>query len=203
MNSMSGEVIVAGLVTGTHLIEDIGVAVPHQIAVHIPADQALRSKDLWRGIQQGKLFKLDGGSGFHVGSARTAEASRLANLESENHRLTLELAEARRELEAERNRNHGLVDVLAGLQAQLQGVQAAVGRLGDASRDVHNTQVGPGAPSVAAPNGAVGGEAPTFLPDRIRPEAAVAQIRPATETTESSNVANAASKLREMRKQPG
>lgn len=193
MNQMTGEVIVAGLVTGTHIIEDIGIAVPHQIAVHIPAEQALQSKDLWRGIQQGKLFKLDGGGGLRTATrVQTPDNNRVAILEAENQKLRQELLE-------EKRRSAGFQELLAGLQGQLHGVQVALGRLGDAPRVVHVQQVnGHSEPQATE---VVGGEVPTFLPEHIRPETAELQIRPATETAEKSNVSSATNKLREMKKQ--
>lgn len=195
-NGMTGEIVVAGLVTGTHLIEDIGIAVPNQVAVRIPADLAMRSKDLWRGIQQGRLFQLHSGAGLHVAKGPTPTSNREAQLEAENKRL-------RGELDAERMRNDGIQSVLDGLQAQLQGVQMAVGKLGAAPRVVQVMPSGQVVAPVAAGSEVVGGEVPAFLPERIHPDTAETQIRPATETAEKANVTSAASKLRELKKQSG
>lgn len=194
--SLTGEVIVAGLVTGTHIIEDIGISVPHKVAVHISGDLALRSKDLWIGIQQGKLFKLDGGSAFHMSPPRAPnpDTNRMAQLESENAKL-------RQELAVSQAREAGLQNLLAGLEAQIQGVAMAVGKLGEAPRFVQMVSPGAVAQVAQEATGVVGGEVPTFVPDRIRPDTAEAQIRPTIETTEKTNVSSAASKLRELKKQ--
>jgi len=190
VSNVSGEIIVAGLVTGTHIIEDIKVAVGHKVAVRIPGELALRSQDLWRGIQQGKLFQLDGGSGLHVSRAPAPENVRVAELEAQVRQL-------RNELEQERHRNAGLQQLLIGLQTQIQGVQqvAATGQFGYRPVSPANGAPANGAPAVEV----VGGEVPTFLPDRIQPKEAEAQIRTTTETAEKSNVSSAASKLRELK----
>lgn len=193
MNTLAGEIIVAGLVTGTHMIEDIGIAVPHKVAVRIPADLALRSKDLWRGISQSRLFQLSGGAGLHVAKTPTDDANRVGQLEIENKRL-------RRELEAEKNRSAGLESLLSGLQTQLQGVQSAIGRLEALPRVVApmmTSTVASTTPAEAIE--VVGGDIPTFLPSRIHPEEAEAQIRSTTETADTANVPLALSKLRQMR----
>lgn len=200
MTSVAGEIVVVGVITGTHIIEDIGIAVPHKVAVNISAELALRSKDLHRGIQQGKIFMLDGGSGIRAATTPTSDHNRVAQLEAENARL-------KQELDAEKLRNQGLQDVLAGFGAQLQGLNVTLGRLGDRPPQgiqMHGSvpmALGTVAPE-AAP-GVVGGEVPTFLPERIRPDAAESQIRPAMETAEKSNVTSAASKLRELKKGTG
>lgn len=199
MNGMSGDIVVAGLVTGTHIIEDINISVPHQVAVRIPAEMALRSKDLWRAIQQQKVFKLDAGHGLQIAvkptpaSTPDVDSDRVSQLETENKRLTQELA-------LERQRNERLQDLLSGLQAQLQEVKQSLGRLEDGPKVVQVVQASQQA-SPGAVTGVVGGEVPTFVPEKIRPEAAEAQIRSSTETVEKTNVSSAVSKLRELKKQ--
>lgn len=205
---MNGEVVVAGLVTGTHLIEDIGVAVPHQVAVRIPADVALRSKDLWRGIQQNRLFRLNAGSG--LSAAReiqpapppppAAPGPDMVALQQENQRLKTENQRLAADLEKERQRNDTLQNLLGGLTSGLQGVQTAIGKLESAPRVI--VAGSPGAVTAASPE-VVGGDVPTFVPDKILPENVEAQIRAEKETTERSNVASAASRLREMKRGGG
>lgn len=197
---MSGEVVVAGMVTGVHYIEDIQVSVGHRDAVRIPAEVAYRSKDLWRAIQQGFLFKLSAGSGFvpnalpapsppPVDSGLQAEVERLR---AENQRLTTEL-------ETERTRNGTLQTLLTSLTSGLQGVQEAIGKLESSPRVV---VAGPGA-TAAVEAGVVGGDAPTFVPGRIQPTNVETQIRTEKETTDSSNISSAASRLRELRRGGG
>lgn len=207
---MSGEVVVAGLVTGTHLIEDIGVTVPHQVAVRIPADVALKSKDLWRGIQQNRLFRLNAGSGLNIAAevhapppanaAVQQENQRLHHesqrLQQENARLQQENQRLAAELAAERQRNDSLQ---AALVSGLQGVQTAIGKLESAPRVV---MAGPGAAPVGGPD-VVGGDVPTFVPGKILPDNVEAQIRPDKATAERSNVASAASRLRELKRGGG
>lgn len=210
---MSGEVVVAGLVTGTHLIEDIGVTVPHQVAVRIPAEVALKSKDLWRGIQQNRLFRLNAGSGLNIAAEVHAPPPSPPVLQQENQRLHFEVQRLQQEnqrlqqenqrlvgeLAAERQRNDSLQAALVGLTSGLQGVQTAIGKLETAPRVV---MAGPGAVNVGGSD-VVGGDVPTFVPDKILPENVEAQIRPDKATAERSNVASAASRLRELKRGGG
>jgi hypothetical protein len=53
-----GDVRVFGLVAGTHVLEDIGMDVPHGREVIIPADKAARSRDLYKAIGQKCVFRL-------------------------------------------------------------------------------------------------------------------------------------------------
>ena len=55
------DVKVMNVKTGTVLIEDICVDVPQGVVVSIPAEKALRSKDLWRKISQKLIFRFHGG----------------------------------------------------------------------------------------------------------------------------------------------
>lgn len=207
---MIGDIVVAGLVTGTHVIEDIRVAVPHKVAVRIPANDALRSKDLWRGISQGRLFKLDGGSGLHATPApsQAANASRISQLEAQNAELRDENKNLRREVEAANARYEGLQQVLTGLQGQLQGIQGALGRLGDLPAALQGMvmvtpqhgMAAPVAPVSAEDSGVVGGEAPKFIPESIKPKEATTQIQVKSETTDGTNLSAAASRLKELRK---
>lgn len=208
---MIGDIVVAGLVTGTHVIEDIRVAVPHKVAVRIPANDALRSKDLWRGISQGRLFKLDGGSGLHATPApsQAANASRISQLEAQNAELRDENKKLRREVATANARYEGLQQVLTGLQGQLHGIQGALGRLGDLPAALQGmvmvtpqhgmaASVAPGLP--VDDGGVVGGEAPKFIPESIKPKEATTQIQVKSETTDGTNLSAAASRLKELRK---
>jgi len=205
---MIGGITVVGCVTGTHVIEDIKIVVPHKIAVHIPAELVLRSKDLHRSLQGHRIMKLDGGSGLRseapAGSAATAarhqaDAAQVATLLAENKKLRQEL----REVQAQ---SDGLRQVLASLGGQLSGIQGALGRLetqgAQAPAPVHIITTAGQAPVVSQLE-AVGGEAPTFIPGQIAPSGVEASIQVRTETAKDSNLSDARSKLREMRQKAG
>jgi len=195
---MLGGISVVGCVTGTHIIADIGIAVPHKIAVHIPAELLLRSKDLHVALQQGRIMKLDGGSALRVDNkpSHKSEAALIARLEAENKKL-------RRELQEAQNREAGLHQVLTSLGGQLSGIQGALGRLETRQPVIQQVLATPGglAANVEASEfEVVGGAAPTFMPEQIAPTNAETSIQVKHEEASQSNVSDARNKLREMRK---
>lgn len=190
---MSGDYVVTGLVTGTHIIEDIGVPVPHQIAVRIPVELALRSRDLQIGIQQKRLFLLKGGSGLSVVApsnghmpAAPLKSPPPSNAPSEEtQRLRQDLATARQE-------NAELRAALKAQDEKLGAILEAIGKLGQGTIAVEGVQ---------AAVEAVGGEAPMFIPsDGLKSKGAETNIKVAEETVTGASVADAASKLRGLRK---
>jgi len=191
---MSGDYVVTGLVTGTHMIEDIGVPVPHQIAVRIPVDLALRSRDLQIGLQQKRLLLLKGGSGLSVVTppnghmpAAPPKSPPPSNAPSEEvQRLRQDLATARQE-------NAELRASLKAQEEKLEAILEAIGRLSQGGTVT--------AEGVQAAVEAVGGEAPMFIPsDGLKPKDAETSIKVAEETVEGASVADAASALKSLRK---
>lgn len=207
MRGSGGDVVVAGLVTGVHVLEDIKVAVPHKVAVRIPAAVALQSKDLWRSISQGRVFKLDGGSGVVThGTTASADSARIGQLEAALATANAENKKLRQQLAESEARNGGLQQVLAGFSGQLQGIQGVLGRLENLPAALQGVVAVPqqqGVPVagqvVQANPEVVGGEAPKFIPD-IKPTDATTQIQVKKEVTDGSSLQNASSKLRQLRK---
>lgn len=198
---MIGGITVVGCVTGTHLIADINIAVPHKIAVYIPAEQVLRSKDLHRSLQTHRIMKLDGGSALRTDlgatvPTRQADNARIAQLEAENKQLRRELAE----VQARETALHQALGNLGSLASTLSGIQGTLGRLeGQVGQPVLIQGGLAAAGGAQAPSGVVGGEAPTFMPSQITPDNVETSIQVQTETAKESNVSGARSKLREMR----
>lgn len=204
MSETPGGIDVVGLVMGMHVIADIQVAVPFRIMTHITAEQMHRSKDLWRDIQQKKIFQLTGRRSVAPNRPvmqATPDMTRIGELEKENREL-------RRQLASAEQRNQGLQDLLAGLQGQLAGFQKALGRIENLpglAQPVVMQAVPQGfsAPvaAVSAPTEAVGGDAPLFIPSEITPKGAETNIKVASDTEKNSNVSSAASRLKELRRQ--
>jgi hypothetical protein len=194
--NLKGDYVVAGMVTGTHVIEDIKVPVPHQVAVRIPADLAHRSKDLWRGLQQNRLFLLKGG--FSVSGAPehlSVEPPDVAvlgpDLVEENRRLVQELDSAKKE-------NEALRKTLQAQEGKLEAILVAVGRLGEGQAVVASTGV---KASSEATSGAVGGEVPMYIPsDGLKPKGAETNIQVVENTSKGTSVTDAAQKLKELRR---
>lgn len=199
---MTGGISVVGCVTGTHVIADISVCVPHRIAVFIPAEQVLRSKDLHRGLQQGHIMKLDGGSALRQDAPQPTGpdlSSVVARLEAENKQLRLELEVMRSDLEVTRARESGLQQAFAIFGGQLAGIQGALGRL-ESKEPVIQRVGGPSVATAPIPRGVVGGAAPVFIPSQITPETDDVSIQIATAESGESPVSDARTKLREMRR---
>jgi hypothetical protein len=194
---MVGGITVAGLVTGTHVIEDIKIAVPHQIAVFIPADLAYRSKDLWRGISQRQLFQLTGGSGLAVESNSRVlppPSTDLEDTRAENKKLRQQLEEAQRQ-------NLSLQEALQAMQGQLTSILRLLGRIENGEVPLLRGVSGPGLellPSVPAQPRVVGGEVPSFIPDDIHPDDVKTSID--AEVTVGSSVADQVKALRAARR---
>jgi len=194
---IQGGITVTGLVTGTHVIEDIKVPVPHQIAVFIPADLMHRSKDLYIGLQQGKIFQLTGGSGLAVQSSSAPVSAplptnntpkELTALRVENSRLQTELATARQE-------NKTLREEVTVMQKQLGEILGALGRIEASGVTVVGV---PGGMVAVAVSEAVGGDVPTYMPD-LKNDTTKTNIQVEKSKTEGSSIADAASRLKDLR----
>jgi len=182
--------VVVGRVTGTHIIEDINVHVPHMVPITITPEQMYRSKDLYRSLQQHRIFKLDC-TPFRPESppfSAPQDTARLKAVEQENRVLRDKLQKATAQKE-------GLAVRLEGMQKQLETVLTTLGRIEAAGPVVVHS----GGKAVAAATEAVGGEAPTYIPDQIHPENAEARITTEEDTTEGTSVSDAASRLRKLR----
>ena len=195
---MSGDYVVTGLVTGTHIIEDIGVPVPHQIAVRIPADLAHRSRDLWIGIQQKRLFLLKGGSGLSVvvPNGMATAAAKVPNQAKPSPDASKEIQQLRGDLSDARRESADLRASLKAQEGKLEAILTAVGQLSQVS--AASVQA-----AVKAVGGAVGGEAPMFIPDGLKSESVGTNIKVTESTVTGVSVASAASKLRDLKKGRG
>lgn len=181
---MNGGMVVVGRVTGTHMIEDLHVVVPYMVPVALTPEQVVRSRDLNRALQQQKIFKLD------VTPFKPESPSRedwRAELEQENQSLKARL------LVSETQRK-GLEASLEGLQQQLNTVVGILERIEKAGAVV--IRGGEAIPATEA----VGGDVPAYIPDKIHPETVETSITAEEDTTEGSSVADAASRLRELRR---
>lgn len=184
---MNGGMVVVGMVTGKHLIEDLRVVVPHLVPVALTPEQVMRSRDLQIALQQQKIFKLDV-TPFKPLAAPSVPDARTAELEQENKSLRAKLEEAE-------SQKRGLEGRLEGLQKQLDTVLSVLERIEKAGAVV----IRDGTPIPATE--AVGGEVPAYIPEQILPESAKASITAEEDTTEGTSVVDAASRLRKLRRQ--
>lgn len=189
-----GGITVVGLVAGTHYIEDIQVSVPHKVAVFIPIDAVVRSKDLYRALGQKAIFKLDGGGYDPTPNTPVQDDGRIAELVEANRVLTQQLAE-------QQVLNSGLQMCLVTIQQQMATIQAGVVRL--EQRPAGNVMLADPGLVAKSLSEAVGRDAPMFIPSEITPKnVSTDQIQVSTQTTEGTSLSAAGSKLRELRKKP-
>lgn len=129
-------VVVVGLVSGNHFIEDIRVEVPYRMAVPIPAEAVVRSRDLQRAIQEKKLLKVEGalpqgvvmrpGGAIPRSGAVRPQPSRKPPQKSEDSSVRTDNARLARELEESKQREQSLLRQIEGLQTLNQGMQTTM-----------------------------------------------------------------------------
>jgi hypothetical protein len=180
---MTGDVSVVGLKPDTCVLGDIGMDVPHGRVVVVPADKALRSKDLYRSINQGYLFRLQAGPPPAL---------------SMNPLLP--------EVQSLRDRVQQLEEENRALREKLVRAEARVPQDSKLDAILHLLQASPGAatrsdtlPSPALTE-VVDFAAPTFIPSKIRPDDMQAHIQTETSTASGGDVSGAAARLRELRR---
>ena len=197
------DIRVIAVKTGMVLIEDIGIDVPYGNVVSIPAEKALRSKDLYRLLSQRMLFQL------HAGAVHGPNPLPLADFPKLEPSPPVANAESRREGALEQQ-----VSMLrAALEqretvfvAALMSQQAQFAELLQAVRSQPQTvvvQAAPGAgPGTAtrqpSPNAMPSMDAPMFIPSEIKPKDVDARVT-IESTSQESGVGDATAALRKLR----
>jgi hypothetical protein len=189
MSKPTGDIRVFGLVAGTHIIEDIGMDVPHGMTVTIPGELAIRSKDLWRALSQKCLFQLPAAAP-PLALPQQAPGGDLDRLRAESRAIVLE------------GQVRSLEAANMALQAVVQGFQARDQKLDTILTAIQSGMVFAQQPGVSAQaitkQEVADGTAPMFLPSEIRPKGVDARIDVQSESTES-DIATTAEKLRRLR----
>lgn len=178
-------VSVVGLVPETVPLSDIGYDVPHGVVVHIPAEKANNSKELWRALSQRRIFRLQGGPFMPTsrpGPNQEVEALRVrvAELEAENGRLRTALAQRELPLPAD----GGKLDEILALLKQGGGVAVGAAPVRSAPRASAVVEV----------------ETPAFIPSVTRVEPQESRVEVQETATEGGGVADAKSALRKLRR---
>lgn len=178
--------VVIGMITGEHFIEDLRLRVPYRTPVPITDADFLNSKDLNRAVQQ-KYVKV-------VAQASIPSPAPTGNNPVLERRIG-ELQTALRESEKAREILEQKIDNQGG---QLAAILAAIEKIPE--RTVVVAGNGNGA-SKAPGTEVVGGDAPMFIPENI-PLGDRARIN-MHESEGEADLAEAARKLRELRKRQG
>lgn len=189
---MNGDVTVLGLHPGTCVLEDIGMDVPNGTSVTIPADKALRSKDLNRCISQRMLFRLDNGT--------------VLVPKSMPHPLSVELDDLRLRCRLLEEENQKLRVIISQHEASQQGKLDAILTLLQSGVSVtslipRESILTPSTGQGTGTSGVVEMEAPAFVPSKIRPDDFGTAHVQLEKTSSDSGLSEAASRLREIRKQ--
>jgi len=192
-----GDIRVIGLVSPTHLIEDIGRDVPHGVEVVIPVDMALRSKDLWRGISQHALAQLP---------TIATTVPKLSAPDPERPRLEArvrELESVVRDLETQlRVSQAESLSLRFELERSTQAQEHAV-KLDTILAALQNGVVPTAGRPLAAPRQEVAdGSVPTFLPSEIKPRDVTVRIDIQGESSQS-DVSGIGDRLRKIRNKEG
>lgn len=206
-----GDIRVVGLVPDKHTIEDISVNVPYGMTATIPAEMAVRSKDLWAAINQHRVLKLDSKAPVPKFLPPTAlnmpDNKERERLEAKVRELTEKTQELQTEVQGLRTENQSLRTNLMHASSRAPTVSTADPELGS-KLDAIMAAIKSGIPASGKGFGEItvrgtelaDGEAPTFLPSQIRPDDADVRIDIQGQSSESSSVTSAAERLRKLRK---
>lgn len=208
-----GDVLVCG-VSEDVLVEDIQFSIPRGHAIVVPGDKANKSKDLWRLISQGTVFKLQTNSLLHPSKTQkpseAAEeeknealktqiedlASQVTGLRDELQRAKFKLSEQAAleaevgRLQAENARLRADLATRDGLDSKLETILSAV-------KDRPATVVVQGSTQkTATPSD----DAPIFIPSQIKGEGGESRVNVQETTSDGSGVAGASQALRGLKK---
>lgn len=218
--AQQGEYVVVGMVTGTHIIEDINTPVPYQVAVSISLDKGHRSRDLWIGIDQKRLFLLKGVSGAVRAPQRELPApaapapiapvqrddSELKKTQAELKKIQIELAGSQTKLAGSQTKLTEALIELAETRKQMAAIQKGhTQKLDSIVSMLSRLETG----QVSVVEGvqealqAVGGDTPMFISENIKPKGAETSIQKKEVVLKSSSVKSAASTLRDLKKGKG
>jgi len=181
-------VSVVGLAPGTVPLADIGMDVPHGVVVHIPADKASNSKDLWRAINQRSVFRLQAGPNAlgPIYVAPPDEGNRLREqvVTLERTVMTLEaaLTAKTQELLLERSKFDQILDLLRS------GVPFTSGAV---SREATPTLRGSGLVEV---------DTPTFIPSTIKGGPSESRVTVQEGEGTGDSISGARTALRKLRR---
>ncbi len=191
------DVRVIGVKTGTILIADIAVDVPHGVVVSIPAEKAHVSKDLYRYISQKLLFQVHPGpvngplpralpDMAPVVAPTKAPQAREAALDAQVQLLRTALEEREQMF-------------MAALAAQQDKLDKLVTAIAERPVTIYNTTHTTPAPKqvVEGPSG----DAPMFIPSTIKSKDMedTSHVSVQSDSQENSSVSGAAAALKKLR----
>jgi len=179
------DVVVYGLVGGTHVLEDIGIDIRQGVTVVMPAAKAAMSKDLYRAINQKRILLIPRADG-------QPHPLRTPQVHDDILQQRCQFLELRnKQLEDENMQLRDALQLALRQQQQLDTIVAALGQLKVAP--VTTSGVGSVSSELAD------GSAPTFIPENIRPKDASSRIDVVKKETDGADISGAVGALRRMR----
>ena len=193
------DVRVLGLVNPSHLVEDIRVGVAFGSTVIIPAEKAAVSKDLYRSISQKCLFRLPSAGpppATYAGGPKKPAAPVVTAADTTEIQRRLQLLETRnKDLE---NESKKLRAQLKNDQTQTQGTLEAILEAVKSAPQQVIVQANGAVAAAVAKGEVASGEAPTYIPEVIKPEDSEARIESQQESA-ASDVTDVAKRLKKLR----
>lgn len=188
--STASDVTVFGVAMGGYYIEDIGVHVFQNTVVTIKAEQALKSRDLWKALSQRTLFRLYNGPPPGLGPVAMQMAMPPQVVPTEN--LTLQNQELKAALDEQRA-------LTLAMQSQMVAQTAALTALTQAIAQGITLQSNASVSNVLSQSAPALMDAPAFIPTTIRPDNAETRISANMGEAEDTGLAESRSKLRKFR----
>ena len=205
-------ITVIGMVSGTHIIEDIRVTVPFRVAVQISAEQANWSRDLKKDLQEKRIVQIQGalpaGAVFRghgavpraaapINGKRRQTFTEVNTVELQGYKD--EIVQLKQELEASKEKaaqlqslNLGLQTTLTTMSTQLQSIQTLLQEL--KKQGIQVTAV-PGTPGVSV---SVDEDVPLFIPESFKKEGAKINIS-VEEKAQETNLSSSRDALKKLR----
>jgi hypothetical protein len=197
----TGVVVVFG-VSANVVVEDISFSVPMGKAIPIPGDLAHTSKDLWRLISQGVLFKCDVSN--VVSKSQVVQVSQPKN-DGVVEELQRELAACREQnsvLASNLKKAQGDVERLTAELAEEKSKASKLEKLDDILSILQKQGTSRVIISDSPTLSAVEDDAPRYIPSQIKSEASVEGSTEVVEEVQSedSSVSKASQALRKARR---
>lgn len=198
----SGDMVVVGLVSDTHIIEDIGVMVPKGVAVTIPGHLCLISKDLHRGLSQRHLMLL-----YHPPATLPAYRASSGLGKEEREKLETENQRLVSQNEALALRNVTLESQIDSLNREVTLLKAKDMKLDTILRAIQERPLGltpisqvVSTSPIPPTEDTVNSEVPMFIPSMIKSGNVEDRRLAVQEETSTSDVSSSANKLKNLRK---
>jgi hypothetical protein len=203
-----GDLIVCG-VSADEVIEDLGKIIPKSVATHIPAENAHKSKDLWRLLSQSRLIRLNVNPllKYPTASTPTLASEGVEILQTEYNKAVSEIARLKADLSSVRSETIALRLELVRANQEIARVkdEATHGnKLDDILallKERPTVVVSQGTVQAPSPLTAMVDDVPMYIPSQIKSDAnEESRVIMKEESTSSSTLSDASRALREKRK---